>query len=202
MQRFVQAMPARGRTSWRAMGLLFAGLLQAGFVWALVVGLDIKDLKLHVTPPFDLVLSHEKVRPTPPPPAPREAMPDRVFAPPPPFDIAPPEGGSGLTVDSRPVPPQTGPADHGPVGLAATHTIPPYPPLQARLSNQGTVVLRLLIGADGTVADARILHSSGTEALDRAAQEWVIAHWRYQPAIHGGVAVQSAVNVTVKFDLR
>jgi periplasmic protein TonB len=203
MQHFTQTMPARGAFSKRAVGLLAAGLLQAGFAWMLMSGLTIKDLVAHVTPPIETIFPHEKIKPTPPPATPREVMPSQVFALPPIFEVAPPPDDTALTPDPpRPSRPQAAPGDHGPLTVAGTHTIPPYPPLQLRLGNQGTVLLQLLVGPDGAVRDAKIVRSSGTEALDRAAQEWVLARWRYRPAFRGGAAVQSAVDVAVKFDLR
>ena len=74
--------------------------------------------------------------------------------------------------------------------------------MDARLGNQGIVVLRLQIGPEGGVLNAKVLRSSGAEGLDRAALSWVIAHWRYQPAVRDGAAVPSAVDVAVKFNLR
>lgn len=203
MQHATQAVTAQGRFSRRAMGLLFAGLLQAGFVWALVVGLEVKDLVKPFTGPIQTFFPEKTIKPVEPPPPVNQQVPVVPVVPIPPFDIARPEGDGAITAGpARPTAPTTGPADHGPVSVAATHTIPPYPALDIRLGNQGTVLLRLLIGTDGRVLDAKVVRSSGSDSLDRAAQAWVIGHWRYQSAIHGGVAVQGAVDVAVKFDLR
>jgi protein TonB len=204
MQHTTHATTAQGRFTKRATGFLLAGLLQVGFVWALVVGLDIKDLVKPFTPAIETFFPKTKIKPADPPPSdPTVRLKDIVVPPPdvvidgPPRTTAP----NGIFADIHPGG-TAGPADHGPVSLAATHTIPPYPPLDVRLGNQGTVVLRLLVGTDGRVLDAKVVRTSGSESLDRAAQGWVMAHWRYQPAIRGGVAVQGAVDVAVKFDLR
>jgi TonB family C-terminal domain len=203
MQHTTYAATA-GRFTKRATGLLLAGLLQAGFVWALVVGLDIKDLVKPFTPAIETFFPKDKVKPVDPPPVdPTVRLKDIVVPPPdlvfdgPPRTTAP----TGVGIEIHPGV-AAGPADHGPVSLAATHTIPPYPPMDVRLGNQGTVLLRLLVGPDGRVLDAKVIRTSGFETLDRAAQGWVMAHWRYQPAIRGGVAAQGAVDVAVKFDLR
>ena len=86
-------------------------------------------------------------------------------------------------------------------GLMATHTIPGYPTLDRRLNHEGTVVLALSIGADGSVNDAKVATSSGYDGLDQAAIAWVKAHWRYKPATKGGVAIPSSLNAAVRFKL-
>ena len=203
MQHIVHAVPAPGRFSKRAVGLLFAGLLQAGMVWVLIAGLDIKVLGTHYTPPIDVVFHKSAVKPPPAPPAQPVVQPTQVRAIEPKFVFDTGEKGIGtINPPFGPARATAGPGDHGPVSLAATHTIPPYPPLEARLGAEGTVLLRLIIGPNGAVSDAQVVRSSGAEGLDRAARLWVIAHWRYQPAIRDGAAVPSAVDVAVKFNLR
>ncbi len=203
MQRTTQAAAAQGRFTRRATGLLFAGLLQAGFVWALVVGLDVKELVKPMLGPIDTFFYRHEVKPIPPPPVDPTVKLKEIVVPPPEFNVeGPPRPTAPTGISSDFHPDTAGPADHGPMSVMATHTIPPYPPLDIRLGNQGTVMLRLLIGPDGRVLDAKVVRTSGAESLDRAAQAWVIAHWRYQPAVRGGVAVQGAVDVAVKFDLR
>jgi periplasmic protein TonB len=200
----VQAKAAPGRYSKRAMGLLFAGLLQAGFVWALVAGLDIK-LGTIVTDPFKVSLEHEPTKPRTPPPAGPQIELKEIVVPEPVLNVDNgddrPTAPTGVAGDLHPTPP-AGPADHGPLSVATTHTIPPYPAMDIRLGNEGTVLLRLTVGPDGRVIAAQVVRSSGSESLDRAAQNWVIGRWRYQPAVRGGVAVPSAVDVAVKFSLK
>lgn len=190
------------RISSRATGLLLAGILQAGFVFALIEGLDIKagDI-LHG--PIEVIIPRKTDDHPPPPPALPNRAPDPVVAVNPTVVIDTPRGDNAPTViDPRAVQNPAGPADHGPLSVAATHTTPPYPALMARLGAEGTVVLRLLIGADGRVKTAQMVKSSGYPGLDEAAIGWVIAHWRYQPATKGGEAVDSAANVAVTFNLK
>ena len=59
-----------------------------------------------------------------------------------------------------------------------------YPALSQRLGEQGRVVIRILIGADGKAQRAEISRSSGFERLDKAALTWVM-RWRYQPGRRG-----------------
>jgi periplasmic protein TonB len=62
-----------------------------------------------------------------------------------------------------------------------------YPPISKRLGEQGKVVVRVLIGADGAPRDAEVKHSSGFARLDNAAIEYVL-RCRYVPGKVGGVA--------------
>lgn len=63
--------------------------------------------------------------------------------------------------------------------------VPDYPPMSRRLGEQGVVILRVLISAEGRAVDVRLLRSSGSERLDRSAME-AIREWRFIPASRGG----------------
>ena len=79
---------------------------------------------------------------------------------------------------------------------------PPYYPASARRhAQQGTVTVKVLVGADGSVERAEIADSSGFDSLDDAALETVRSRWRFVPARHGGVAVESWVLVPIRFAL-
>jgi protein TonB len=90
----------------------------------------------------------------------------------------------------------------GPTSIPRTHTIPPYPSIALRLGEAGTVRLHLTISPQGQVVEAAIVRSSGYEDLDRAAQYWVLTHWRYHPASHAGTPVMGAADAEVLFDLQ
>ena len=77
---------------------------------------------------------------------------------------------------------------------------PPYPPMSKRLNEQGTVVMRVLIGADGQPQKAEIRKSSGFERLDRSAAETVMK-WRYVPGKRAGIAEAMWFNVPINFVL-
>jgi len=77
---------------------------------------------------------------------------------------------------------------------------PVYPALSRRLGEQGKVVLRVLIGNDGTALQASIHQSSGFERLDQAALRAVMG-WRYVPGQRGGVAQDMWFNVPVNYSL-
>src|SRR4029077_15754013 len=94
------------------------------------------------------------------------------------------------------------PPDSGATAVSGTHSSPPYP-LEARaLSHQGTALLQLTISPKGDVVIASVVQSSGYAELDAGAVSWVMAHWKYQPATGGGVAVTSQSEAAVKFDLK
>jgi periplasmic protein TonB len=189
------------RAEVRVTGFLFAILLQVGLVWALVEGLQVKDVTRTIDHIIEATLP-KTVKPVQPPPTGPmvEPLPTKVIPPEFTFETGEkPDRGITIPADDHAV---AGPADHGPLGIQATHTIPPYPPLDVRLGHEGTVVLRLTISAEGRVTEAIVVRSSGSESLDNAARSWVMAHWRYQPAIRGGVAVPATGTVGVQFNLR
>ncbi len=78
---------------------------------------------------------------------------------------------------------------------------PAYPAIARRREQQGTVTVRVLVGADGSVERAEVADSSGFDTLDDAALETVRSRWRFVPACHGGIAVESWVLVPIRFAL-
>ncbi len=77
---------------------------------------------------------------------------------------------------------------------------PPYPPISKRLGEQGKVIVRVLIGADGLPQKAELKQSSGFDRLDHVAMETVMK-WRYVPGKRGGVAEAMWFNVPINFVL-
>ena len=77
---------------------------------------------------------------------------------------------------------------------------PAYPPLSKRLGEQGKVIVRVLIGADGVPKKAEMRQSSGFDRLDQAALNTVLK-WRYVPGKRGGVAEEMWFNVPINFVL-
>lgn len=78
---------------------------------------------------------------------------------------------------------------------------PTYPRLSRRLHEQGTVVLKILILANGRVGEIKLQQSSGFSRLDQAAIK-AVKQWRYQAARRGDTPIdywyQQAVNFTLK----
>ena len=83
----------------------------------------------------------------------------------------------------------------------ARNPAPIYPAVARRREQQGTVTVKVLVGADGSVERAEIADSSGFDALDAAALETVRSRWRFVPARYGGLAVESWVLVPIRFAL-
>jgi len=82
------------------------------------------------------------------------------------------------------------------------HNPPPeYPPMSVRRGEQGQVLLKVLIGADGLPQKVELLSSSGFERLDKAALEAAM-RWRYVPGKRGGVAEAMWYQVPMVFNLK
>jgi protein TonB len=77
---------------------------------------------------------------------------------------------------------------------------PPYPPMSKRLREQGKVVVRTLIGVDGTAQQAEIKQSSGFDRLDQAALATAL-RWRYVPGKRAGIAETMWFNLPFTFVL-
>ncbi|AZU17196.1 energy transducer TonB [Xanthomonas citri pv. fuscans] len=78
---------------------------------------------------------------------------------------------------------------------------PSYPAAALRAGQQGTVLLRVLVGTDGRPAEVSVQTSSGHRMLDLAARSQVLRNWRFQPAMQNGQAVQAYGLVPVSFSL-
>jgi periplasmic protein TonB len=75
---------------------------------------------------------------------------------------------------------------------------PPYPKRAERNGWKGTVLLSLLINADGEVEKVEIAKSSGYELLDQQARASVGA-WRFKPARRNGIAIAVTVQQPIIF---
>ena len=78
---------------------------------------------------------------------------------------------------------------------------PAYPPMSRRLGDEGRVVLRVLVEADGRPGEVTIKTSSGFPRLDQAAED-AVRRWKFVPARQGDEAVRAAVLVPIVFNLR
>lgn len=75
---------------------------------------------------------------------------------------------------------------------------PLYPKLSERRGEQGTVLLSVLVGADGRAKEVSVKSSSGYERLDQAAREAVLG-WTFVPGKRNGAAVEMSVDVPIRF---
>lgn len=90
------------------------------------------------------------------------------------------------------------PADRAVEPLARVQ--PEYPADAARSQEEGTVLVRVEVDANGTPTDVSVAKRSGSRELDRAALD-AVRKWRFQPAIKDGRAVASVAEVPVDFSL-
>ncbi|MDI6829112.1 MAG: energy transducer TonB [Armatimonadota bacterium] len=77
---------------------------------------------------------------------------------------------------------------------------PPYPEQARQDGRQGTVVLRATIDVDGKPKHVEVAVSSGSEILDRAAQEYMKLA-KFSPALKDGNPVSSIITFRVRFKL-
>jgi len=77
---------------------------------------------------------------------------------------------------------------------------PLYPAISRRFGEEGKVVLRVQVAADGSATDVEIRQTSGFARLDAAAREAVV-RWRFVPAKQGDVPITAAVLVPIVFNL-
>ncbi|WNL45705.1 energy transducer TonB [Dyella sp. BiH032] len=147
-----------------------------------------------------------KARPVPPPPA-AHAQPKSL--PPPvavPTDegtvVAPPAVPAPSVEPAQVVAPPV--ADPSPIEASLAYRTAPltFPPQAIRRKMQGTVMLRVLVDAEGKPVQVVIETSSGYELLDKSARDQVLANWRFQPATSQGRPESAWARVPVSFDLR
>ena len=81
---------------------------------------------------------------------------------------------------------------------AAANRKPEYPKMSLRLSEQGTVVLTVMVKSDGSAGDVEVKSSSGFTRLDRAAAD-AVKTWRFNPATVDGKAVDKSYEVPITF---
>lgn len=75
---------------------------------------------------------------------------------------------------------------------------PVYPVLSKRMREQGKVLLRVSLDAQGVVKDIAILKSSDFQRLDQAALE-AVRQWRFIPAKRGTESIAATVDVPIEF---
>ena len=78
--------------------------------------------------------------------------------------------------------------------------MPEYPRTSLRSGAEGMVLLNIQVDASGTPVDVEVVQRSGVRDrnLDRAAID-AVRQWRFEPAIRGGKAVSSTVQLPVDF---
>jgi len=77
----------------------------------------------------------------------------------------------------------------------------PYPRESLINHEHGTVILKVLVSAEGLVQAVEIEKSSGYLRLDRAARD-AVKGWSFHPALRNGAAQSGWALVPVTFDLQ
>lgn len=162
--------------------------------------------------------------PAPPPPAPKPVRKVQPAPRPRPVPAPAPEPAPAIAVSPQPAVPDNAPVIQAAPPAPSAPPAPPapprpvavelpsssadylqnpppaYPAMSRRLGEQGQVLVRVLIGADGTAQQANVARSSGYERLDQAALNAVLK-WRYVPGKRGGVPEAMWFNVPINFVL-
>jgi periplasmic protein TonB len=144
-----------------------------------------------------------RILPPPPPPviataAPVEQAPPAAMVVPPPEPVAPP-----AEPVAPPAPPAPPPVVRSIPATAVSYLEPPapvYPLASKRLNEQGEVLIRVEIGADGRARQVLVSRSSGHQRLDNAALAAVRAA-RFKPYTENGVPLVVWSTVPIQFEL-
>lgn len=76
-----------------------------------------------------------------------------------------------------------------------------YPRLAWMAGIEGTVLFKVLVGADGRVADISVISSNVTKEMERAAMR-AVSQFVFEPALQGVVPVPAMMRVPYTFSLR
>ena len=164
-----------------AAALLIALLLHAGLIAWVIVGVwtPVDKTPERVSMAVQLLPMQEKPLPEPVALAPSAPLPPVAAAP------------------SIPVKTSVSiPAEY-----AASNPKPVYPSMAKRYGEQGTVMLRVFVKADGTAGQVEITSSSGYPILDESART-TIQRWRFHPATIDGKAVSHWYPLSYTFKLQ
>jgi protein TonB len=189
-------------------------LLHAGGLWALQAGLLRKVVEVFIPAQIIVEMQHPVEAPKSPAPTPvkaqvtpvQQAVPLAIAKPAPePSPIAPatldaavaPVVTEKTVVVAPPAPKVELPSSDADY---LNNPKPRYPPISKRMGEQGKVLIRTLISADGTAKEASIFKSSGFDRLDQTALETALK-WRYVPGKRAGVAEAMWFNVPFTFVL-
>jgi len=77
---------------------------------------------------------------------------------------------------------------------------PTYPAAAKSMGIEGTVVLRAIIGMDGSPLSLRVVNTQVDHELERAAIE-AVSKWRYSPTLLNGKPIEVDTTVNVNFKL-
>lgn len=173
-----------------------------------------KPTPIFIEPPTiqGVIVSSEPIikppEPTPPPPPEKKPVPSpKIPVPKGPTS----ERAVKQEIQQEPTPPSDEPVKQTePVSVPVAppqadasqlnNAAPAYPPQSRRLREQGTVLLEVLVKADGSLGDLRLKTSSGYTRLDDAAMR-AVKNWHFLPAKRGGTPIDFWYELPIEFSL-
>ena len=203
----------------RALNLLAVFLLHAALAYGLLF-ISVKNelislppsISVRLLPMIETPVTEAKPLPPPPPKVPVRTQP--VVRPQPVLAVASNTATSSFAVPPQPpappaqpiaAPPSPTPA---PVAVIAArfdadylhNPKPVYPALSRRMNEEGKVLLKVRVSAQGSALEVAVSKSSGFPRLD-AAEVDAVTRWRFVPARRGDEAIESSVVVPITFAL-
>jgi protein TonB len=178
--------------------------------WVLATGLAQRAIQMVAPPIKTTIIKQTKKTVKPPPPPPPQLQQQQVQVPPPVIQINVPQASQtrAITIVKHVVraAPAPAPVRVTPLRAIARDFPQPdsyYPDAARRLSEQGTALVKLCIGAGGrVVGQPTIEKSSGSPRLDRAAIRYARAtSGHFQPETRNGVPVTVCTALPIKFQL-
>lgn len=161
-----------------------------------------------------LIREQPKVEPLPtelPKPKPVKIQPQHTEPVPAPVVATTPAPADITATPPAPQPPAAPMAAPAPTPAAVTpprfdadyldNPAPVYPALSRRMGEEGKVLLRVFVEANGTAGQLEVRTSSGSQRLDHAAIE-AVRRWKFAPAKQGDKTVAAWVLVPINFSLR
>ncbi|MFN4324456.1 MAG: energy transducer TonB [Azonexus sp.] len=203
----------------RGLSLLVVCLLHAILIYGLL-GVSVRhelialpsSISVRLLPMVEAPVVEAK--PVQPPPSKAPVRKPPVVQPQPVLATSRAAAPGSFVVASQPAPPPPIAVAPDPAPVAAPVAIvaprfdadylhnpkPVYPALSRRLNEEGKVLLKVRVSAQGTPLDVVVSQSSGFPRLDAAAAD-AVSRWRFVPARRGEEAVDSSVVVPITFAL-
>jgi protein TonB len=184
--------------------------LHVFLAWVLATGLAQRAIQMVAPPIKTTIVQQTKKTVKPPPPPPPQLQQQQVEVPPPVIQINVPEASQthAITVVKKVVRAAPAPAPVRVTPLQAIARDFPstdsyYPDASRRLGEQGTVLVKLCIGAGGrVVGEPTVMKSSGSSRLDQAGLRYARAtSGHFQPETRNGVPVTVCTALPIKFQL-
>lgn len=191
-----------------AVGLAIWGLGDSAVVRDMAQTIEVRLIAAEPVPPLPRV-AQPVPRSVVERPAPRpKAEPVLVAAPS--AEPAAPVVAAAPVAPPSPAAPAASPKAETPASLPVTEARfdanylhnprPAYPPVSRRLGEEGRVLLRVQVTAEGQACKVELKQSSGFSRLDQAALD-AVARWRFVPARRGDETIASWVTVPINFTL-